>query len=197
MTCAIMAGGKSSRIGTDKALLLYKNKTLLQHVIDKVSNIFENSILISNNRNICDYYHIPVFSDILKGIGPLGGLHAALTYASSDEVCIVPCDMPLIEDKMLRYLFENKKEYRNIIYCEYGKPQPLIGIYSKSLHRVIQSIFLQLGNGNNEKSTTLKLMELTKYEPFKIIEVTELDWYKPELFFNVNTLEDLERLRST
>jgi len=190
-----MAGGKSSRIGTDKALLLYKDKTLLQHVIDKVSNIFENSILISNNESIHNLYHIPVFSDIIRGIGPLGGLHAALTYATGDNVCIVPCDMPMLEAKMLTHLVTYKKEYGNIIYYEYGKPQPLIGIYSKSLIQVIESIFLQLSNHNKEKSTKLRLLELTKYEPFKIIEVTELDWYKPELFFNVNTLEDLKRLK--
>ncbi|MEO9167039.1 MAG: molybdenum cofactor guanylyltransferase [Aestuariivirga sp.] len=94
---AIIAGGKSSRMGQDKAFIEWHGKTLLAHVIDRLSTQTDH-LIINSNRDLAGFGLVVVPDKIETGT-PIAGLHAVLTYASDhgfDAVLTSPCDTPLL-----------------------------------------------------------------------------------------------------
>src|ERR1035437_7677768 len=91
----ILAGGKSSRMGTDKGLLVFNKKTIIQHVIAQLKPVVKEVIIVSNNRDY-EKFGVKVIADIIKNIGPAGGIHAALSHSNTNHNFIVSCDMPFI-----------------------------------------------------------------------------------------------------
>lgn len=90
----ILAGGKSRRMGTDKALLSWQGDTLLTHAQQLLENAGCEQILVSRNA--------PEFvQDIYTGKGPLAGVHACLQASRADEVIVIPIDMPLLSSRCL------------------------------------------------------------------------------------------------
>ncbi len=106
-SCIILAGGEGKRVnGQDKGLLTYKNKTLMQHVIDRVSPQVDE-IIISANRNIEEYkkYDFQVISDLAEEYrGPMAGIAAALPYCKNEWVFVVACDMPSLPLDIIKRL---------------------------------------------------------------------------------------------
>jgi molybdenum cofactor guanylyltransferase len=107
ITAVILAGGQGSRLdGQDKGLVTYKNKRLIEHTLAIIEPQV-NTILISANRNTDIYkaYGYPVIKDKLKNYqGPLAGLSAAMTIATTDYIISMPCDSPLLSDDLVSRL---------------------------------------------------------------------------------------------
>lgn len=97
----ILAGGHSSRMGTDKALLTIDGKTLLEHAQQLLSACGAERIIVCRNDE--DPAHI---SDQFKDSGPLGGIHAALTEDATLPTLVIPVDLPLLQSKELSRLVE-------------------------------------------------------------------------------------------
>ena len=94
---AIIAGGKSSRMGQDKAFIEWQGKILIAHVIERLSPQVDAVIINSNSDP--ERFTLPVVADLIETRTPIAGLHAALTYASArgfDAVLTSPCDTPLL-----------------------------------------------------------------------------------------------------
>ena len=96
--CAILAGGKSSRMGTDKALLEYDGKQFIMQIAEELAWFNERIIARGSNSGFgdeieCNWKVIP---DIFPDHGPISGLHVALSCCESDALFVVTCDMPLI-----------------------------------------------------------------------------------------------------
>ena len=91
----IIAGGKSSRMGTDKATLLWNNKTFIQHIIDAFNSLRIDIKLVSSLQKHKNA-NIPIVEDIFKNAGPVAGIASALSETKTNINVIVSCDVPLI-----------------------------------------------------------------------------------------------------
>lgn len=104
ISCAILAGGKSKRFdGQNKAFIEVGCKNNLEKLILLSDKLFLETLVISNiEEPYRKYTNIKIYSDIVKNIGPLGGLHSALTNAVGDAVFFFPCDMPFINQELVK-----------------------------------------------------------------------------------------------
>ena len=130
----ILAGGLSSRMGQDKAIMVIpsEEKTLLEQVSITLGSFEEKMISVREK-----YYELPGYKqvvDLVDRIGPLGGIYSALSTCDSDALLIVACDMPFFSSECAEQLVSKyKKETCDILLCESEKGiEPLAGIYGKS-----------------------------------------------------------------
>lgn len=94
LTLAIQAGGKSSRMGKDKALMPFRGVPLIQYLIRRLSPIADEIIVTTNTPDDYRFLDIRLVRDLRLGRGALGGLYTALSSAKNDFVAVVACDMP-------------------------------------------------------------------------------------------------------
>lgn len=102
-TVIVQAGGESKRMGQDKALLPFLGKRLIERVIDRVSPLADELIVISNSPEKFSFLDVPVIPDLVRGRGALGGLLTALSAAHHPAVVLVACDMPFVNPGLLAY----------------------------------------------------------------------------------------------
>ncbi len=100
---AIIAGGKSSRMGRDKALIPFNGTPLVVHIAQILAPIFDETIVVTANSNIARAADLPAVADIFPHRGPLGGIHAALSHFG-EPMFVVACDMPFINANFIRTL---------------------------------------------------------------------------------------------
>jgi molybdopterin-guanine dinucleotide biosynthesis protein A len=134
MQCAgfVLAGGRSSRMGRDKALLPFKGRTLIDHIAAQVHQAAGNITLVGNPARY-SYFGYPVIEDILPGHGPLSGIHAALTVSNADWNLIVACDMPELTAEFLTLLVERARSgcaHAVLPVGPAGLPEPLCAVYN-------------------------------------------------------------------
>jgi len=175
----ILAGGKSRRMGRDKAQIIFDNQSFLDNTVRLVEN-FTNDIVISSNQSPVTYY--PVIADIYKNVGPIGGLFTGLQAVKNDFVLVLPVDMPLLNKTVLNYLLEhiNPNKKINVFHLN-NRPQMLTGIYNKDVLPVIKKQIMQ---------KDYKLQHLLHKVSFKLIDASP---YK-NVFINVNSPDELNRL---
>jgi molybdenum cofactor guanylyltransferase len=128
--CIILAGGKSSRMGQDKGLVTLKGKEMIRHVLDAVGGIVSEPIIISNNLKYRNFSK-KVFSDIISGCGPVGGILSGMFHTDHEKNLVLSCDIPLISSDWLKYLVNNSQENKIMISACNGKLHPLVGVYPK------------------------------------------------------------------
>jgi molybdopterin-guanine dinucleotide biosynthesis protein A len=144
ITGVILAGGQSSRFGSNKALAMVDCKPLIQHVADLMSNLFPGCLLVTNTPAEYQFLSLPMTHDRYRDSGPLAGIHAALLQISTPRAFVVACDMPNLSPELIQYLCNiNEQEYDVIIpWLEKGQ-EPLFGIYHKKSLAVIDSYLQQ------------------------------------------------------
>ena len=130
MIAIILAGGKSSRMGQDKASMILGGKTVIQHVIDNLFFVFEE-IFISGNHN-----NYPISKGIIKDVttqkGPIGGIRSALEFCQED-IFVCSCDMPFVSSDLIKNILQKKIENRINVVRFGEKLYPVLGIYPFSI----------------------------------------------------------------
>ncbi len=188
MTGILLAGGKSSRMGEDKAFLSWKGRKLYSYPMELLE-LFCSEILVSSSdeRFLDDGYRI--IPDMIQNIGPLGGIYSCLKKAKFDRSLVLSCDNPLISKEFIDILVLNSRDYM----ITAGKnrdhlPEPLSGIYNKNVLDVMNR---QINTGDN------KMSNLLKHKNVNIIDLVVYGLDPDTVYFNVNTLEDLKKLRKS
>src|SRR5690348_11953504 len=101
LTVAIMAGGKSSRMGTDKSFVVLVGKPLIEHVIARVSNLGQDeTILITNKPDAYAHLGLSMYGDVIPDKGSLGGIYSAIHHSRSDYTLTVACDTPFVSPEL-------------------------------------------------------------------------------------------------
>ena len=136
ITLIILAGGKSSRMGTDKALLEYQGKAFVQILYDNLKNICSEVIISSNNSEI-KIEEAKTVADDIKDIGPMGGLYTCLKLSKTDFNIVVSVDTPFISAKLLTEVYEQSQQYDISIIEHNKKTHPLIGVYHKNVVKIL------------------------------------------------------------
>jgi molybdopterin-guanine dinucleotide biosynthesis protein A len=179
LTAIILTGGKSSRMGQDKGLTLYKGIPLINYSIKVMQEVPVTEIIISANNAAYKQFGLYYIIDNHKGIGPIAGLQAALQASSHYTNLIIPCDTPFLEKEIYTELLNPKYQNSDAVILRHnnGKLEPLIAVYRKSALKTIET---QISNQQ------YKLIELFDKLKADFIEVQD-HWNVK----NINTPEDL------
>ena len=206
VTGVILAGGKSRRMGQNKALIQLGENSLIEHVIRRTRLVADELLLITNNHTEYAHFDLPMHGDIIPGTGALGGIYTGLTHASYDVVLCVGCDNPFLVPNLLAYLVSVLGDYdavmpytssRNkdigVTNASYSTDQitlqTLCAVYSKRCLPIIEQML-------NEPDLRVHALQ----ERANILTLAPEIWktYDSEgdSFFNVNTPEDFEKAQT-
>ena len=190
----VLSGGKSSRIGTNKALLQVEGKPLIQRLVDLLDPIFSEVVISSNEPDLYNFTRKKIIQDIYSARGPLAGIHSALKFTNTSKNFIISCDLPLINIEIINYIVDFQSQKDIILPMADGRIQQLCGIYSKNIFNEVEELLIE----SNQKNSKMKgsIYELMDRVPTEIVEVDKLDFYYPDLFLNINTPEDYNYLKS-
>jgi molybdopterin-guanine dinucleotide biosynthesis protein A len=173
----ILAGGQSSRMGTDKSQLRLENQTFTERIHQTLLEIADSVTVVRAEQ------------DVYPGWGALGGVHAALAACTSEWAIIVACDLPFVTSELFEYLASLRKHHEAVAPLQSdGRPQPLAALYriEPCLARATQLI----ETGHRRPLHLLELVN-TRWVPFT--ELTNLT--QAERFFvNINTPDDYDAL---
>jgi molybdopterin-guanine dinucleotide biosynthesis protein A len=179
ITIVILAGGKSSRMKQDKGLMLVNGKPMVQHLIDVSQSLKLKTILIANNTEYTAF-GIPVYEDVYKESGPLGGIHSGFTHSQTPRIIVLSCDTPFVNTALIKHLIEASNSHDITVPRHGFKTHPLIGVYSRNiLNLLIESI-----DNNN-----LRVIDLIKKTIHLTLDVTTT--FSADIFENINTKKDL------
>ncbi|MBR5386575.1 MAG: molybdopterin-guanine dinucleotide biosynthesis protein B [Clostridiales bacterium] len=180
----ILAGGKSSRMGKNKALLEYESDTFIGHAIKE----FQGHEIIISASGQKEYEKLPakIVSDENMDIGPIEGIRQILTAASEDYVFVCACDMPFITDKIADYIAEFiSSDYDCYVITDEDRMHPLCAIYSKRVLPIIEKL---IANGEYKIRLILENAR-TKYISL------ENTTFEKKIVRNVNTKEEYRELK--
>lgn len=182
LTVFILCGGKSSRMQSEKGLVLFKNKPFIEHIIKAILPLTENIKLITNNKEY-DYLTYQKIPDIISEKGPLGGIYTALNNTETEFNLILSCDIPLISTELLTELISKHNQEAEItVFASESRMHPLIGIYSKKVLPVIKSAI---------DKDDLKMMNLIANVPHQIIAIEDSEGFH---LTNINSVDELNDL---
>ncbi len=193
ISCIILAGGRSKRFGHDKILERIGNTSLLEKVISLIDPISKEIIIVTAKERtltrIAKNIKVKIVNDIFPGQGSLGGIYTGLVKSDSFYNLVVAADMPFLNESLLRYMIKVADGYDFILPRVNKLYEPLHAIYSKNCINPINSIL-----GQDKKV----IIELFNYVKVKFIEAEEIDRFDPKhlSFFNINTIEDMEKAKS-
>lgn len=178
----ILAGGKSSRMGEDKGLMLFNGKPIVQYVIEALSPVANKVIIVSNNPDYKDFGY-EVIEDAIKDIGPAGGIYSVLKHSDAILNFIVSCDMPFVKTKAVSYMLENVGNAGIVLPVHKGQMEPLFGLYRTECLKEWQRL---VNDG------VLTLHEMVKHFKLKKRIIENNDAFNENTFLNVNTRNEFE-----
>jgi molybdopterin-guanine dinucleotide biosynthesis protein A len=180
----ILAGGKSSRFGTNKALALHQGLPLVQGIARRLAPLFAETLLVTNTPEEYAFLGWPMTGDRFPDCGPMAGIQAALAAIRQPAAFICACDMPLVEAALVRHLCARRADYDVVLPWLAGGPEPLYAVYSrKALPRIEES----LDQGNFRLNDLCRRLRVLRVGPAEILALL------PDFatFHNVNRREDL------
>ena len=140
MTGVILSGGKSLRMGEDKAFLKIGGTPIIERTIELLQELFAETIVITNQREQYHYLGVNVFEDLIPNLGALGGLYTGIARSSFPYSFVVACDMPFLHRAVIEHLTEQTGDFDVIIPKTEDGLQPLHALYSKGCLRAIIEI---------------------------------------------------------
>lgn len=185
----LLAGGKSSRLGTDKGRIkLDARFAMVQSAAEKLLAVSDEVIVVTDGRR---YGHLRVkwVTDVYPGAGPLGGLYSGLLAAKSSHALVVACDMPFLNLALLRYMISLPRDYDVLIPKMGHKLEPLHAIYSRKCLQPIERLL---------KAGRFKIIDFFDQVMVRHLTEEEIERYDPDhrSFFNINTPAQLREAKT-
>ena len=180
------------RLGRDKALETINDRYLLQEVVSRLSLFNSNIIIVTAAKrpfpHFNGYPNITTVTDTYPGKGPLGGIYTGLATSSSFYNLVVACDMPFLNQALLRYMIQLSAGFDLVVPRWDGMVEPLHAVYSKGCLAPIESLL---------KQDTLNIAKFFTVVKVRYVESKEIDRFDPKhlSFFNINTEADLKMAR--
>ncbi|MDQ3908377.1 MAG: molybdenum cofactor guanylyltransferase [Acidobacteriota bacterium] len=186
----ILAGGASSRMGTDKAALKIDGETFVARIHRALSSITGRVSVVSSREGHAAF-GLPVVHDLREGAGALGGLHAALSACREDRALVVSCDLPFATAELFARIASLASPQFDAVAPVQpdGRPQPLCALYTKAACLGVAG----------------RLLDSGELRPRVLLREVRTRWVAPEeladlpgarnFFTNVNTREEYERAK--
>ncbi|RME84007.1 MAG: molybdenum cofactor guanylyltransferase [Caldilineae bacterium] len=189
LTALILAGGASSRMGTNKALLELDGIPLIERVLAVVTTLTPDILIVTNDPGPYRYLNLPTVADREPGQGPLMGLYSGLLAAHGELALLVACDMPFLQRSVLEYLLTGAEGFDVIMpYSEDGL-HPLCAVYRR--RTCLPAIAHALAE---RKRKMIAFLDEVRVRRVGLSELRPLDPDGLSLM-NVNTPEDLALAR--
>jgi len=176
----VLAGGKSSRFGEDKALAFYNGRSFLERAVSLLASLDLEPIIVTRRGANYPLTGCAVIYDKLSDKGPLGGLYTAMTTFKNSSFLVLPCDMPALVPAVLSNLLAVHEPHFGVTaYSVESGIQPFPAIYESSLLGII---------GNKLEENNLSMLDLLDRVPAKKV----MSWKnEQEIFCNINHKSDL------
>jgi len=179
----VIAGGRSSRMGEDKAFLEFGHVTLLERALAAVRAVSESVAIVGEPAKF-EKYGVTV-PDIFPGCGPLAGIHAALLHSTADSNLMLAVDMPFVSRELLAFLFEVAENGDAVVTVPRvrNRTQPLCAVYRRDFAGVAEQAL---------RAGKYKVDAAFSRSTVRVIEENELAaaGFAEKCFFNVNTPQD-------
>jgi molybdopterin-guanine dinucleotide biosynthesis protein A len=176
-TAIIMAGGKSSRMGQDKAVLEINGTPAIQYVFEQLQPHFDQILISSNNMAKHSFPGVKVVPDEVSGKGPLMGIASALRVSRNDTNFVIACDIPEVDIGLVRRMVRESKGFDAVVpQTGPSQHEPLFAVYKKS---ILAEIDKAIASG--------------KYRviaPLEHCKVKYLDLHGDRQLRNLNTMND-------
>jgi molybdopterin-guanine dinucleotide biosynthesis protein A len=187
VTGVILAGGKSSRMGSNKALLPYRGGRIIESIYHQLSELFEEVLLVTNTPELYPFLGCHMVSDLYPGMGALAGLHAGLAHSRTPNIFAVACDMPYLNDTLIRTLVGHRYQAEVVIPEGEKGLEPLHAVYSRSCLPAMEIAL------RTEQRRIVSFFEMAqvRLEPRGKIAALDPDYAS---FRNINTPEDYQQL---
>lgn len=183
-SAAILAGGKSSRMGFDKALADFGGVPLINILIKELKKTFIDIKIIANEKEKFSNSGISVSSDKIIGFGPLSGIHSALTGSGTEKNLILSCDMPFLSSSLFAFLSDAAFSSTVLMMKYEGHIQPFPGIYSKKIIPLLENYMADRKAGNKQIHDII-----SEFDNADLIDFSKTG-FSPQLFYNMNTYDD-------
>ncbi|MGE5190082.1 MAG: formate dehydrogenase accessory sulfurtransferase FdhD [Gemmatimonadota bacterium] len=131
VTGVILAGGSSTRMGSNKALLPYQGATFVESIHRRMAALFRDVILVTNAPEVYRFMPCPTVADVVPGFGALSGIHAALRHAGTGHVFVVACDMPSVSGDLVRCMVAMREGHDAVVPESGTGLEPLCAVYGK------------------------------------------------------------------
>jgi molybdopterin-guanine dinucleotide biosynthesis protein A len=192
VTVAILAGGKSSRMGTDKSFVRVLGRPLIEDILAQADGLGAETILITNQPERYAYLGVPHFPDVLPETGALGGIYSALYHSNQPHTLCLACDMPFLVRPLLDYLLalipEGDVIVPRLMVDGVAEAEPFRAVYA---HTCLGPIRAALEAGRR------RVISFFPDVRVRYVDEPEINRFDPQhlSFFNINTPADLERAR--
>jgi len=188
VTAVILAGGNSTRMQRNKALLPLDGEKFIERIFRQLSAIFREVLMVTNNPELYQFIPCRKVPDIYLGMGALAGIHAGLRCSTTSYIFAVACDMPHLNQTVIRDLLNRINGQDAIIPESDGGLEPLHAVYGRGAIPVIEDA---LSRGNK------KVIDCYQHMKTTVIAKKEIESLDPEFlsFRNVNTPEEYFQFR--
>lgn len=180
----ILAGGKSSRFGSDKALFPIEGEAMILRVHRALSDAQFNNITVVGREEIRSLSGIHCIPDLLPNLGPLGAFHSICSQEKSKSFFTISCDMPFVEASIIQTFLEKTKGMDNCAVEIEGRPQPLFAKYSRNIAKQVNELII---------AEELSMSALLQRIDIKLIDAKLLCDEPKKAFANINTQQELTK----
>ncbi|MGD1078856.1 MAG: molybdenum cofactor guanylyltransferase [Candidatus Sulfotelmatobacter sp.] len=185
LTAFVLAGGKSTRMGTDKAFVTLDGRTLLARALELARSVTPNVRIVGDPAKFAPF--APVVEDVFRGCGPLGGIHAALRASQTNLNLILAVDVPFVSPALLQYLIARARTSASATVTAVrakGGWQPLCAVYRPQFADAAEEA---LG------ASRYKIDALFDSQRTQTVSEDELEsaGFSPNMFRNLNTRQEL------
>ncbi|ASN05558.1 molybdenum cofactor guanylyltransferase [Virgibacillus necropolis] len=184
----ILAGGQSTRMGTNKSFLPLQNKTVIEYIVDEMQSISDVMVINSNEPASYSFLGLPVIQDRYINSGPLAGLEAVLSQVDAEIFFVSACDTPFINHHIYLYLLDQLEGFDAVIPIYKGKMHPLSGIYRNTIVPPLQN---QLDNEERKVRLLFDHVHVNYIDEFANISNKDLEKH----FFNMNNQTQYEEAK--
>lgn len=182
LTCIILAGGESRRMGTNKPLTIYQGKPLIHWIFQALAPICPTRIIVANTGDF-SFWPAQVVADNFPGMGPAAGIEAGLAACSTDLALVASCDTPNLPTGLFLHLLGQHEGNEITLASHEGVREPLIGVYSRSVHDRFRQALME-GDPHPHH-----IIRGCRWQEVPL--TPDLPFYRPDLFLNLNTPTDL------
>ncbi len=180
----ILAGGRSSRMKFNKAFAEISGKPVINIIADKFAELFDETIIISNEPELFEHLGLAVYTDVYPRMGPVSGIHSGLYHARYNRVFVLGCDVPFINMQLVEYMIANLGDYDSIVPEIDSYLQPLAAVYNRKCLPVLTACL---------QENRVKLIRIFEELNALVLGRDELEKFGivEEIFLNVNDIEAL------
>jgi molybdopterin-guanine dinucleotide biosynthesis protein A len=183
VSCAILSGGRSTRLGRDKATARLADKTLIAHVYRVARNVCPDVVIVSSIHQTFDGIPARVVPDAFPIVGPISGIASALLDASTPYVFVLACDLPFVTEESISFVISQARGEDIVVPKTRFGFEPLHAMYNRSC---LSPMLSAIERGNVKPRSLFPLLCV------KAVEADSIFLHSSQsVFTNINTEEDL------